>query len=68
LFFSLESIHGWTQKITYQARDAKKKGTLCYECKNAISLEEANAWYATIQCWWYYSGSTNEVGLQELEN
>jgi hypothetical protein len=35
---------------------------------NATLLEEANAWFATIQCWWYSFAATHEVGLQELEN
>jgi hypothetical protein len=42
--------------------------TLCYECKNATSLEEVDVWYATILCHSYSLGVVDEVGLQELEN
>jgi hypothetical protein len=28
----------------------KQHKALCYEYKNDTSLEEANVWYATIQC------------------
>jgi hypothetical protein len=42
--------------------------TLCYECKNATSLEEVDVWYATIRCCLYSLGIVDEVGLQELEN
>jgi hypothetical protein len=48
LFFSLESIHEWTHKTTNQARVAKKNRTLCYEYKNAISLEEVDVLYVAI--------------------
>jgi hypothetical protein len=41
---------------------------LCYEYKNAISLEEVNAWYAIFHYWKYSLGAAYEVGLQELEN
>jgi hypothetical protein len=46
----------------------EKHRLLCYEYKNAISLEAADAWYVTIQCWWYSLGAVDEVGFQELEN
>jgi len=46
----------------------KKHRTLCYEYKNAISLEEADVWYVTIHCWWYSYGVVNEAKPQELEN
>jgi hypothetical protein len=39
--------------------------TLCFEYKNAISLEEENAQYAVIRCWWYSLGATHEVELFE---
>jgi hypothetical protein len=46
----------------------EKHRTLCYEYKNAISLEEADVWYVTIHCWWYSYGVVNEAKPQELEN
>jgi hypothetical protein len=39
--------------------------TLCYEYKNATSLEEANACYATICCWWYSLGVVDAIWLEE---
>jgi len=36
------------QKIVNETKVTKKHKTLCYEYKNAIFLEEANVWYATI--------------------
>jgi hypothetical protein len=51
LVFSLESLLGQTHKITYQARDARKIYDICYEHKNVISLQEADAWYVAIRCW-----------------
>jgi len=45
-----------------------KHKTLCYEYRNVISLEEANAQYVIIYCWWYSSGVIDEVRLQKLEN
>jgi hypothetical protein len=54
--------------LVNQAKVANKHRSLCYEYKSAISLEEANVRYATIHYWWYSSWTSNEVGLQELEN
>jgi hypothetical protein len=45
-----------------------KHRTLCYEYKNAISLEEIDVWYATIHCLLYSLGVANEARFQELEN
>jgi hypothetical protein len=41
---------------------------LCYEYKNAISLEETDAQYVAICYWWYSLGVVDEARLQELEN
>jgi hypothetical protein len=68
LFFSLESIHGQTQKTLDEVRVVKKNRKLCYEYKNAISLEEVDVRYVTIQCWWYFSRAIDETGFQDLEN
>jgi hypothetical protein len=46
----------------------KQHKALCYEYKNASSLEEVVAHYAAICSWWYSLGLTNVIGLQELEN
>jgi hypothetical protein len=54
------------QHIKLELRE--KHRTLCYEYKNAISLEEAGAQYVAIWCWWYSSGTINEARFQELED
>jgi hypothetical protein len=41
----------------------EKHRTLCYEYKNAISLEEVNVWCTIIHCWWYSSDVDDEAGL-----
>jgi hypothetical protein len=41
---------------------------MCYQYKNATTLEEANVQYAAIHCWWYSSRVVNEAGLQKLES
>jgi hypothetical protein len=46
----------------------KQHKALCYEYKNATSLEEVVARYAAICSWWYSSRLANVIGLQELEN
>jgi len=46
----------------------KQHKALCYEYKNATSLEEVVVRYAAIYSWWYSSGLANVIGLQELEN
>jgi hypothetical protein len=42
--------------------------TLCYDYKNAMSLEEIDLWYATTQFWWYSSGVASEGAIYELNN
>jgi hypothetical protein len=38
--------------------------TLCYEYKNATSLEEANVRSIIIHSWWYSLGATNVLGFK----
>lgn len=38
--------------------------TLCYEYKNATSLEEANVCYVIIYCWWYSLGVHMQLGFK----
>jgi hypothetical protein len=47
-FIGLVNGDKWTTPIFYSSDK-----TLCYEYKNATSLEEANARYVTIHYWWY---------------
>jgi hypothetical protein len=64
----------WTQSMDRHTKQQiksklhKQHKTLCYECKNATSLEEVDVWYATICCCSYSLEVVDEVGLQELEN
>jgi hypothetical protein len=63
----------WSQSMDKHTKQhiklgLQKKRTLCYEYKNAISLEKANVQYATIRYWWYSSSVIDETGLQKLEN
>jgi hypothetical protein len=38
--------------------------TLCYEYKNANSLEESNVHSIVIHSWWYSLGATNVLGFK----
>jgi len=60
--------HMLNKVMANNARVARKNRTLWYEYKNAISLEEIDVRYTIIQCWWYFLGVTNQVGLHELDN
>jgi hypothetical protein len=62
-------INPWTNTQNNRSNQSceKKHRTLCYEYKNAISLEEVDVQYVTIYYWWYFSMAVHEVGLQKLE-
>jgi hypothetical protein len=41
---------------------------MCFEYKNATSLDEANTCYVAIRYWWLSSDIAFESGIHELEN
>jgi hypothetical protein len=66
VFFTTIQNGSFLTKI--YSKKIRNSSDVCYEYKNVISLEEVDSLYATIRCWWYSLGATNEVGLQEFNN
>ncbi len=67
LFHWIQQFDRHTKQLIASKLQVRHKA-LCFEYKNATSLEEADVRYVTIWSWWYSLGAVAESAIHKLNN
>lgn len=67
LFHWTQSLDKHTKQLIKHELQSGHKA-MCFEYKNATSLDEANTCYVAICYWWLSYDVTSKNGIHELEN